>query len=80
MDPTTANLPEVVGGQRTTIDVVGRLAAVARIGENVVDDERAAHRDPFCPAVEVLLRRGFGMPAVNEQQPQRHSPPAGHDR
>ena len=80
MDPVPANLPEVVGGQRTTVDVVGRLAAVARIGEHVVDDQRAAHRDPFGPAVEVLLRRGFGMPAINEQQLQRHSPPPRHDR
>ena len=39
----------------------------------------AADVDPSGPAVEVALRRLLGVAAVNEQQPQRHSPTAGDD-
>ncbi len=45
-----------------------------------MNDQCPADVDPSCPAVEIPLRRFFGVTAVNEQQPQRHSPTAGHDR
>ncbi len=62
------------------IDVVRRTAAVARVGKDVVDDQRAADRHPLGPAVEVLLGGGLTVPAVDEQQLQRSAPVASHHR
>ena len=60
------------------IDLVGRLTAVAWVGEDVVDDQRTTGAYPFRPAVEVLLCGGLAVATVDEQQLQRRAPPAGH--
>src|SRR5258706_245886 len=43
-------------------------------GERVVEDARATAAHPLGPAVEVLLRRRVGVPAVDEHELQRVSP------
>ena len=53
-------------------------AAVARIREDVVNDQRAAGADPLGPAVVVLARGLLAVAAVDEQQLQRRAPALGH--
>src|SRR5258708_7410453 len=57
-----------------------KLRPVVGVGDQSANDQRAADGAPPGPAVEVALCGLRGGAAVNEQQPQRHSPTPGHDR
>ena len=63
--------------ERRQVDLlVRRAAAVGRVGEHVVDDERAAGRDVRRPELVVEVGRLVAVAAVDEQERQRRAPSA----
>src|ERR687890_792774 len=69
--PGGQHLAEHARLQRALIDVEWCLAAVVRVGEDVVDDQCATDIDPAGPSVEVAVRGLLGVATVDEQEPQR---------
>ena len=76
--PISSNWPDSSAGQ---VDLLVRGAtAVGRIGEHVVDCERAADRHLRCPALVVGARRLDAVPAIDEEEGQRRVPVRRDDR